>query len=45
MVLIFHYRTHNLLITSPVLDRIQGFGWTGVDVFFVLSGFLVAACS
>ena len=41
MVLIFHYRPHNLLITSPVLNRIQGFGWTGVDVFFVLSGFLV----
>lgn len=41
MVLIFHYRTHNLLITSLVLNRIQGFGWTGVDVFFILSGFLV----
>jgi peptidoglycan/LPS O-acetylase OafA/YrhL len=41
MVLIFHYRPHDLLITSPILNRIQGFGWTGVDVFFVLSGFLI----
>ena len=41
MVLLFHYRPHNLLITSPILNRIEGFGWTGVDVFFVLSGFLV----
>jgi peptidoglycan/LPS O-acetylase OafA/YrhL len=41
MVLIFHYRPHNLLIASPILNRIEGFGWAGVDVFFVLSGFLV----
>ncbi|MGA7158505.1 MAG: acyltransferase [Acidobacteriaceae bacterium] len=41
MVLIFHYRPHDLLIASPVLNHIEGFGWTGVDVFFVLSGFLV----
>jgi peptidoglycan/LPS O-acetylase OafA/YrhL len=41
LVLVFHYGSHNLLITSPVLDRIAGFGWAGVDVFFVLSGFLV----
>jgi peptidoglycan/LPS O-acetylase OafA/YrhL len=41
LVLVFHYRPHNLLITSPVLNRIEGFGWAGVDVFFVLSGFLV----
>jgi peptidoglycan/LPS O-acetylase OafA/YrhL len=41
LVLVFHYRPHNLLITSEVLNRIEGFGWAGVDIFFVLSGFLV----
>jgi peptidoglycan/LPS O-acetylase OafA/YrhL len=41
LVLIFHYRTRNRLISSPFLNRIEAFGWTGVDIFFVLSGFLV----
>lgn len=41
MVLVFHYRTHNLLIPSETVNRIESFGWAGVDVFFVLSGFLV----
>jgi len=41
LVLVFHYHPHNLLITSDTLNRIQGAGWVGVDVFFVLSGFLV----
>ena len=41
LVLVFHYNSYDILITSPVLSRIAGFGWAGVDVFFVLSGFLV----
>ncbi len=41
LVLICHYRTHEKLISSTVLDRIQSWGWIGVDIFFVLSGFLV----
>jgi peptidoglycan/LPS O-acetylase OafA/YrhL len=41
MVLVFHYRTYNLIATATVANRIEGFGWAGVDVFFVLSGFLV----
>ncbi len=41
LVLGFHYRTRELLISSPLLDRLQASGWVGVDIFFVLSGFLV----
>ncbi len=41
LVLVFHYRTRDRILSSPLLDRIQSFGWTGVDIFFVLSGFLV----
>jgi peptidoglycan/LPS O-acetylase OafA/YrhL len=41
LVLVFHYRPHSMLITSPFLNRVEAFGWTGVDLFFVLSGFLV----
>jgi peptidoglycan/LPS O-acetylase OafA/YrhL len=41
LVLCFHYRTRDRLISSPFLDRLQASGWVGVDIFFVLSGFLV----
>jgi peptidoglycan/LPS O-acetylase OafA/YrhL len=39
LVLLFHYR----LFEHPAwVDRVGAFGWTGVDLFFVLSGFLIA---
>lgn len=38
-VLFYHYR----MFKHPQwLDQIMGFGWTGVDLFFVLSGYLIA---
>jgi len=38
-VVLFHYR----LFGHPEwVDKIGDFGWTGVDLFFVLSGFLIA---
>jgi len=40
-VMFFHYRTRTLLITCAPIVRLQSFGWAGVDLFFVLSGFLV----
>ena len=40
MVLLFHYR----LFGHPEwLDGFGKFGWTGVDLFFVLSGYLISS--
>lgn len=39
LVLMYHYRAFQ----HPVwIDTIGRFGWTGVDLFFVLSGFLIS---
>jgi peptidoglycan/LPS O-acetylase OafA/YrhL len=41
LVLFFHYR----IFAHPAWmdgNRVIGFGWTGVDLFFVLSGYLIA---
>ena len=39
LVFLFHYR----LFAHPAwLDTAGSFGWTGVDLFFVLSGYLIA---
>jgi peptidoglycan/LPS O-acetylase OafA/YrhL len=40
MVLFYHYR---MFAHPEWLDEVIGFGWTGVDLFFVLSGFLISS--
>jgi peptidoglycan/LPS O-acetylase OafA/YrhL len=40
MVLFYHYR---MFAHPEWLDKVIGFGWTGVDLFFVLSGFLISS--
>lgn len=40
MVLLYHYR----MFQHPQwLDNVIGFGWSGVDLFFVLSGYLISS--
>jgi peptidoglycan/LPS O-acetylase OafA/YrhL len=41
MVLTFHYQRFDPLPLPAPLHTVLDFGWAGVDVFFVLSGFLV----
>jgi peptidoglycan/LPS O-acetylase OafA/YrhL len=38
-VLLFHYQ---IFAHPDWVNKVGGFGWTGVDLFFVLSGFLIA---
>lgn len=40
MVLFYHYR---MFQHPDWLDDFIGFGWTGVDLFFVLSGYLISS--
>jgi peptidoglycan/LPS O-acetylase OafA/YrhL len=41
LVLDFHYKGHSIFLYPFKLMGFSNFGWAGVDLFFVLSGFLV----
>ena len=42
LVLFFHYNYYYGYGVPEWLDKFSSFGWSGVDLFFVLSGYLIA---
>ena len=44
LVLVFHYRAYYAISEALILfgvNTVAAFGWSGVDLFFVLSGYLI----